>query len=91
MFYYTSLVWLVFPLVVVRYLEDGSADNDQFVAITSETFTEESARVLFAGVIKLLRCASRQVSLKPEVIRFTGLCVLYIVPNRFLDPIVFTT
>lgn len=52
--------------LVVRYLEDGSADNDQFVAITSETFTEESARVLFAGVIKLLRCASRQVSLKPE-------------------------
>lgn len=81
MFDYASLVWLVFPLVVVRYLEDGNADNDQFVAITSEAFTEESARVLFAGVIKLLRCASRQVSLKPEVIRFTNLyvcvCVVY--------------
>lgn len=69
-----------FPVVVVRYLEDGSADNDQFVAITSEAFTEESARVLFAGTLKLLRCALRQASLKPEVavigfMRLCGMCV----------------
>ena len=58
--------WL-FPPVVVRYLEDGTADNDDFVAVTSETFTEESARVVFAGALKLLRCALRLPSLKPEV------------------------
>lgn len=65
------MVWLLFPAVVARYLEDGTADNDEFVAITSEAFTEESARVVFAGTLKLLRCALRQTSLKPEVIGFT--------------------
>lgn len=72
------MLWMPFPAVVVRYLEDGSADNDQFVAITSEAFTEESARVLFAGTLKLLRCASRQASLKPEVVvtRSMWLCAM---------------
>ena len=74
-----KLVGVLFPAVVVRYMENGTADNDEFVAITSEAFTEESARVVFAGTLKLLRCALRQASLKPEVIGFTRLCDMFCV------------
>lgn len=87
------MLWLLFPIVVVRYLEDGSADNDQFVAITSEAFTEESARELFAGVLKLMQCASRQASLKPEVRKWIhalacAVCVA-VIPEWFLNAVTF--
>ena len=52
---------------MVKYLEEGSMDEEDFVSIATNSFPEEAVRVMFAGALTLVRKALRQSSLKTEV------------------------
>lgn len=58
------------PSGVVQYLETGEGDEDQLAALQNTKCTQETIRVLYAGMYKVLSMALRTPSLKPEVLSY---------------------
>ena len=66
--FYFIFFYLFIILVVIRSLEDGALSDNELESLTNDKLTEETVRVLFAGLRSLLTSAIRQPNLKSEVV-----------------------
>ncbi len=62
-----QLLYWTFCVGVLLYLERGEGEEDQLTAVQGPKCTQETTRVLFAGMLTLLSSALRTPGLKPEV------------------------
>ena len=53
--------------MVVQSIEDGSMDTDAFLGLATGKITEETLRVVYAGLYQLITLALKQPNLKSEV------------------------
>ena len=79
------LFFLPLPSVVVQSLESSSSDvtlSQSFLSLSSSKSSEETNRIIFSGLLLLIKTALRQPNLKPEVIIISYISVCTHVPTH---------